>query len=118
LELVAQCDLFLDQFTIGAEGLAAHEAMALGKPVLCYIKPSVRARYSDDLPIILADQRNLEETLGAWLNDGAGRHEAGRLGRAYVARHHDAKSVAADLVKIYQELMSRARGSALVGASA
>jgi hypothetical protein len=39
LQTVAGCDVFLDQFTIGAEGLAALEAMALGKPVVCFIKP-------------------------------------------------------------------------------
>jgi len=38
LSIVARCDVFLDQFVLGAEGFAALEAMALGKPVVCFIR--------------------------------------------------------------------------------
>jgi hypothetical protein len=107
LKLVASCDVFLDQFTIGAEGLAAHEAMALGKPVLCYIKPALLPRYPPELPIIVADQYDLREKLAAIVNDGGKRYELGRRSRAYMETHHEARKLAADLVKIYRELLNR-----------
>jgi len=108
LKVVADCDVFLDQFTIGAEGLAAHEAMALGKPVICYIKPALLCRYPPEFPVIAADQNNLESTLGSLLENGPRRHELGRLGRKYIEKYHDAPVVVGALVKLYEGLLLRA----------
>lgn len=105
LKIVAECDLFLDQFTLGAEGLATYEAMAFGKPVVCYIKPAWQARYPLDFPIVVATQNTLEEVLPALLNDGKRRHELGRLCRKYVEKYHDTRVVAAGLVTIYEKLL-------------
>jgi hypothetical protein len=112
LQTVAGCDVFLDQFTIGAEGLAALEAMALGKPVVCFIKPSLRARYPDSLPIVIADQNSLAETVADLLADGQRRHELGVRSRRYVEEYHDARHIAAELIDIYKELQSRTRAAA------
>ena len=35
----AQCDLFLDMLTYGWFGAMAREAMMLGKPVICHLRP-------------------------------------------------------------------------------
>jgi glycosyltransferase involved in cell wall biosynthesis len=112
LQTVAECDVFLDQFTIGAEGLASLEAMAMGKPVVCYIKPSLRARYPDSLPIVSADQNSLAATVAGLLADGQRRHELGVRGRRYVEEYHDARQIAAELIDIYKELQSRADAAA------
>jgi hypothetical protein len=45
LAQVASSDVFLDQFVLGAYGTASIEAMAFGRPVICYIAPRVRAAY-------------------------------------------------------------------------
>lgn len=111
LAAVAEADLFLDQFTIGAEGLAALEAMAFGKPVVCFIKESLRSRYPDGFPIVTSDPDNLAETLATLINDGPRRHELGIQGRRYVETHHDARAVAGDLVEIYRDLPRRSSGS-------
>lgn len=116
LKTVAQCDLFLDQFTIGAEGLAAYEAMALGKPVVCFIKPSLLKRYPADCPIVVADQNSLEAILAPLLQQGRPRHEIGRLSRAYIETHHEARLVAGELISIYRELALCPR-PAIVGAA-
>lgn len=108
LALMAQSDLFLDQFTIGAEGLASHEAMALGKPVVCFIKTSLVPRYPPSLPIVLADQNNLAEVIGALLRDGPRRQELGRRGRQYMEEFHDARKLAVELREVYQDLSKRA----------
>ncbi len=112
LQTVAECDVFLDQFTIGAEGLASLEAMAMGKPVVCYIRPSLRARYPDSLPIVSADQNSLAATVAGLLADGQRRHELGVRGRRYVEEYHDARQIAAELIDIYKELQSRADAAA------
>ncbi len=112
LETVAACDLFLDQFTIGAEGLASLEAMALGKPVVCFIKPSLRGRYPPNLPIVIADQDSLAETVTALLEDGPRRRALGVQSRQYVEAYYDARKLAAELIEIYQDLQRRNCASA------
>jgi hypothetical protein len=107
LAMVAAADLFLDQFTVGAEGLAALEAMALGKPVVCFIKDSLRARYPEGFPFIVADQDTLAATIVPFIQDGRGRHELGVKSRNYVEAYHDANKLAAELVEIYEDLSRR-----------
>jgi len=107
LAVMAECDIFLDQFTIGAEGLASHEAMALGKPVVCFIKDSLRGRYPASLPIVSADQPGLDAAIGGLLRDGARRRELGVRGRVYIEQFHNARIVARELLEIYQDVAGR-----------
>jgi glycosyltransferase involved in cell wall biosynthesis len=107
LEMVRDADIFLDQFVLGSYGMAALEAMALGKPVLCYIKPSLATQYPSDLPIVNATQESLTDVLARLLADGAQRHEIGLCSRAYVERYHDAIKIASELKGIYGDLLRR-----------
>jgi hypothetical protein len=107
LSIVQDCDIMLDQFVVGSHGLASLEAMAFGKPTVCYIKPSLIPRYPDDFPIINANQDNLAEVLGGLLKDGQKRYEIGRRSRVYVEKYHDAHRIARDLVNIYQKLLEK-----------
>lgn len=109
LEIVQNCDIMLDQFVIGAHGLLSLEAMAFGKPVVCYIKPSLVSKYPDDLPIVNANQENLAGVVKNLLEDGRRRHEIGRRSRAYVEKYHDAHKIARELVAIYEELLGKVR---------
>ena len=107
LAVIGRSDIFLDQFTIGAEGLASHEAMALGKPVVCFIKNSLRGRYPPSLPIVTADPSNLGAAIAALLKDGALRRELGARGRRYIEEFHDARKLALELIEVYQDLTNR-----------
>src|SRR5262249_21623277 len=100
-------DLFLDQFTVGAEGLAALEAMALGKPVVCFIKSSLQPRYPSDFPIVIADPEDLADVIAPLIKDGGKRLELGRQSRNYVETQHDARKLAAQLIEIYKDLSLR-----------
>jgi len=111
LQTVATADVFLDQFTIGAEGLAALEAMALGKPVVCFIKESLRSRYPEACPIVVSDQNNLAPTLAKLIENGPRRRALGIEGRKYIERYHSANEVARELVKVYEHLMIPIKGS-------
>jgi glycosyltransferase involved in cell wall biosynthesis len=105
LELMQDADIFLDQFVLGDRGIASLEAMALGKPVICYIKPSLLSAYPADLPIVNATQDMLTEALRGLLANGTRRHELGRLGRAYVENYHDAFKIAPQLIDIYNKVL-------------
>lgn len=106
MKTVRQCDIFLDQFVLGEYGLASIEAMAFGKPVVCYIKNP--AHYPDGLPILNATQESLTEVVESLLRNSDRRHEIGVLSRAYVDKYHDAHKVAHELVSIYTELRQQA----------
>lgn len=107
LAMVGDCDILLDQFVIGSFGMAAVEAMALGKPALCYIKPSLIPQFPSDFPVVNANQDNLVQVLGSLLVDGQRRYEIGRQSRAYVEKYHDAHQIARQLVTIYQKLIEK-----------
>lgn len=101
---MATADLVVDQVRVGAFGTVSVEAIALGKPTVCYLLPEVRDTLPADLPLIDANPANLVEVLDEWLADGARRRDRGAVGRAYAERVHDIRVVAAQLVEVYREL--------------
>jgi glycosyltransferase involved in cell wall biosynthesis len=111
LQILQSCDVFLDQFVIGGHGLATVESMSFGKPTVCYIKPSLVAKYPLELPIVVANQDNLAEVLGELLMDGHRRHEIGQQSRAYVEKYHDSRVIARQLIDIYMELIEKKKRS-------
>jgi glycosyltransferase involved in cell wall biosynthesis len=105
LQIIQKADIFLDQFALGVYGMAAVEAMAYGKPVLCYIKSSFLNEYPIDLPVVNANPDNLAEILELLLKDGKLRYEIGKRSRVYVEKHHDAVKLSHQLVDIYRKLI-------------
>ncbi|HSK72878.1 MAG TPA: glycosyltransferase, partial [Pyrinomonadaceae bacterium] len=105
LETMRGCDIFVDQLIIGSHGYAAVEAMAFGKPVVCYINPVTGKNYLPELPIFNANPENITEKLEILLKDGALRNELGKKGRNYVEKYHDDKKLAENLAKTYREVI-------------
>ena len=105
LDMIRNCDIVVDQLVLGAYGVAALEAMAFGKPTICYLKPSLVSKYPTDLPIVNANPDDLVDVLENILGDRKQRHEIGRQSRAYVEKYHDAYKIAKQLVSIYQEMI-------------
>ncbi len=101
-ELMSRCDIFVDQLIAGAYGLAAIEAMALGKPVVCFIKPSQLAHYPAHFPVINANPDTVEEVLRDLLRDGPRRGAVGEASRAWAEERHDARKVVAQIVEYYR----------------
>ncbi|MFZ3101268.1 MAG: glycosyltransferase [Desulfitobacteriaceae bacterium] len=99
-----QADLIIDQILVGSYGLLAVEAMAMGKPVVCWISEFMRNKYPAGLPIIVANPDTITDVLRYWLKNQDMLAERGRQGRKYTEIHHDADIVVEKLVAIYQKL--------------
>ncbi len=65
-----QADIVVDMLTFGWFGSNVREAMMLGKPVVCYLRPEWLERmrreipdYIDELPIVSATPETVEDVL-------------------------------------------------------
>src|SRR5262245_56179011 len=104
-----RADLVIDQLLAGWYGGFAVEAMALAKPVICYIREGdlgcIPAEMKADLPLINATPDSIYSVLKEWVTTRrAELHERGRASRKYVERWHDATRIAAKLIRDYQRV--------------
>jgi len=106
LARIQRADIFLDQFVLGDRGMAALEAMALGKPVICYIKPSLVSQYPADTPIVNATQDTLADVLDELLGNATLRHTLGEQGRAYIEKYFEPSRTTAELMAVYRAVIA------------
>jgi len=104
LEVYRGADLIVDQLCGGGHGGFAAEAMALAKPVVCYLLPENEAVYPAGLPIINANPATLKDVLADWVDRPRERYERGLASRAYAERVHDHRVVARRLLEVYKTL--------------
>lgn len=106
VKLMKDADIFLDQLIGGGYGMAAMEAMAYGKPVICRIKDTVRKDFPHDLPLVNANPDTIVEQLEVLLKDPKLRQEIGKKSRAYIEKYHDARKIAEELVLVYKQVIA------------
>ncbi|MBE7555393.1 MAG: glycosyltransferase [Anaerolineales bacterium] len=102
LQTAAGADLVVDQLLVGAYGAFAVEMMALGKPVICYIRDDIRPHYQANLPIISANPNTIGQVLKELMDQRQRWSEIGRQGMAYTAQVHDSLAVAGQTQRYYQ----------------
>jgi glycosyltransferase involved in cell wall biosynthesis len=82
--------------------------MALGKPVVTYLKPDVveksAAGFGVRIPIVSATAETLTDALRPLVENPALRREIGAQSRAYVEQVHDIDRVADRLLDLYRSL--------------
>jgi hypothetical protein len=107
-----QADIFLDMLTYGFFGATGREAMMLGKPVICYLRPewleSMRREipeYVDELPVVNATPQTVETVLRRLIANPAKRAEIGARGRRFALKWHSAEAGARRFTRIYSELL-------------
>lgn len=110
--LQAQADIFLEMLTYGWFGANAREAMMLGKPVICYLRPewleSVRKEmpdYVEELPIISATPQTIKAVLLDLITDKEKRLKIGRDSRQFAEKWHSAEAGARRFNQIYSDLL-------------
>ena len=107
-ERYRRADVVVDQLNAGWHGVFAIEAMALGKPVVTYLRPDYVERaergYGTKVPLVAATKETLVDALRPLVESPALRREIGAASRAYVERVHDIERVADRLLDIYSRL--------------
>jgi hypothetical protein len=113
-ERYARADLAVDQLLAGWYGAFAVDAMALGTPVVAYLRQDdldgIPAAMRAELPIVDATPDTIADVLRTLLT--ARRHELpelGRRARAFVERWHDPVTIARRTVADYERVLGGAR---------
>lgn len=106
-KLYETCDLVIDQLLAGWYGGFAVEAMALGKPVICYIRHEdthfIPAEMKKDLPLIEATPDSICDILREWISQRVHElPERGIASRAFVEKWHNPTMVAARHINDYE----------------
>jgi glycosyltransferase involved in cell wall biosynthesis len=108
-----QVDVFCDMLTFGWFGSSIHEAMMLGKPAICYLRPAwienVRREvpgYVEELPVVSATPETVRDVLIELIEDPARRRELGERGREFALKWHSGQAAARRFDQIYSELLA------------
>lgn len=104
----AQADIFVDMLTFGFFGANIREAMMLGKPAICFLRPewleSMREEipdYVDELPVISALPETAQETLKELVINKEKRLKIGHDMRKFGLKWHASDAAAKTADKIY-----------------
>ncbi|MDH2382195.1 hypothetical protein [Bradyrhizobium sp. CER78] len=113
-------DLLVDQVLVGWYGGLAVELMALGKPVIAFLRERdlelIPVEMRDDLPVISATPETLKETLRGLIRDRAGLRLHGKRSRAFVEKWHAPDKVAEFTTTAYLKAIAARGGPVRVGA--
>jgi hypothetical protein len=96
LPRLMRTDLVVDQLNQGWYGAFAVEAMATGRPALCYVREGREGDnpFGDELGIVRTSRETLRQDLRELVTSPDRRAELGLRGRAFVERHHDPRTIA------------------------
>jgi glycosyltransferase involved in cell wall biosynthesis len=108
----AQADIVLDQLTIGWFGANGRESLMLGKPVVCWLRPSwveqVRRQvpgYIEELPVVSASEDTVEDVVRELASDAGMRRDLGERGRSFALKWHSAAAGARRMDDLYKRLL-------------
>lgn len=107
-----QADIVVDMLTFGCYGANVREAMMLGKPVVCYMRPEFLENikkqlpeYIEELPIINATPESVYDVLKDLVLNPDKRLEIGRRSREFAVKWHSAENAAKRMERVYLELL-------------
>jgi len=106
-KIISSVNLVADQLIVGWYAMFALEAMAMEKPVLCYIREDLEKFYissglisDNELPIIKCSPLTVKETIKNMVLNRGKLAEIGKRSREYVVKYHSIESVG----KIFRDI--------------
>jgi glycosyltransferase involved in cell wall biosynthesis len=99
-EIMASVDIIADQLIIGWYAMFALEGMAMGKPVLCYLRPDLENLYTvaglirpGEIPVVNCTPHTVKEAIRDLILNPYKLPEIGGRSREFVIHHHSIESV-------------------------
>lgn len=111
-EIYKKADILIDQLLAGWYGGLAVELMALGKPVMAYIRKEdlkfIPAQMRDELPVINVTPNTIYQVLKKYITTDKNKLVSiGKKSRQYVERWHDPIMIAKRLKNDYEKIMKK-----------
>jgi glycosyltransferase involved in cell wall biosynthesis len=114
LDAICAADIIVDQLIIGWYGMFALEAMALGKPVICFIEENFEKLYisaglleHDELPVIKSSVFDIKNTLKNILKSKIDIYAIGEKSKAFVEKNHSIEAIGKIFDNINKIVLSR-----------
>lgn len=105
LDIYRSADVIFDQCLIGFHGYFALEGMAMGKPVMCFIrKPKEYLLCPDECPIINTSVKTLKEDICKLAENREQLRDIGIRGRQYIEKYFTIDAFAERLKKAYIDI--------------
>lgn len=105
LSLYRSADIIFDQCLMGNYGYFSLEAMALGKPVMCFIrKPDAYLLAPKECPIINTTAPTIKEDLKKLLANKQDLEKIGKNGRKYIEKYFTMEAFAQRMARVYKDL--------------
>lgn len=103
IELFGTSHIVADQFVAGFHGYTALEAMAMAKPVLCFLRNDRMMIDPATCPIINVCADEIYDVLKKCLHGKLDLRAIGQSGRHYVEKYYSLEAVAARLGELYMD---------------
>lgn len=98
-----QADIVVVGLLMGTYSGVSVEAMAMNRPVVCYLNKDTLRLLPKDNPIVNARPETVKDVLKKLILDKKLREELGRRGREHVEEHHDAIKLARQYIELYNK---------------
>tara|TARA_B110000046_G_scaffold112510_1_gene119677 strand:+ start:7288 stop:8592 length:1305 start_codon:yes stop_codon:yes gene_type:complete len=102
----AQADIIVDMLSYGAFGANIREGLMLGKPCVCYLRPSwltnmrkYNPEYVDEIPVLHADENSIYGILKDLILNKEKRFEIGKKSREFAVKWHSSRVAASKYLK-------------------
>lgn len=105
--LYKKADIFISNVIAGWSGLSQLEGMAMGRPVISYVKPEIAKfhhYYAKNCPIVSANPDNLKQVIRKLVDDFELRKKLVQQGLEYVNKYHSLEFTGKLRVVIYKKI--------------
>lgn len=103
-KILNEADIYVDQLIWGAYGVAAQQALQMGKVVVAYLTPERIKMYGEGMPIQNANIDNLAEVLEKLILDKSMREKISIQSVEYYKKMHKPERVAFKMLATYHAL--------------